>query len=165
VGTVVETCIAPTAGAQPVTVETALALSGAGLEGDRYAARAGFWDDERVSRDLTLIELEAVEAVHREKGIVLAARDARRNVVTRGIGLNALVGETFRVGEALCLGTELCEPCKHPEDVTRLPLLRPLVHRGGLRARILQGAGIAVGDEIRPVSTHELALSRRRSAP
>jgi MOSC domain-containing protein YiiM len=96
---------------------------------------------------------------------VLAARDARRNVVTRGTGLNALVGQTFWVGDALCLGADLCEPCRHLEELTRLPLLRPFVHRGGLRARILRGALIAVGDEIRPASADKPALSRRRAAP
>ena len=81
--------------------------------------------------------------------IELPWEDARRNLVTSGISLNALVGRRFRVGTVECVGRRLAEPCAHLERLVRPGLLRPLVHRGGLRADILSAGAIAVGDEIR----------------
>ena len=81
-------------------------------------------------------------------GITLAASESRRNVTTRGVALNDLVGRRFRVGDVVLQGTRLCEPCTHLEAVTGKPLMRPLVHRAGLRAMILVGGTISVGDAI-----------------
>ena len=80
--------------------------------------------------------------------IQLSWEDARRNIVTTGISLNALVGKTFRVGPVECVGRRLAEPCAHLERLARPGLLRPLVHRGGLRADILSGGTVSIGDEI-----------------
>ena len=80
--------------------------------------------------------------------IALGWEDARRNIVTRGVRLNALVGRRFRVGDVECIGRRLAEPCAHLERLTRPGLLRPLVHRGGLRADILTSGELRVGDEI-----------------
>jgi MOSC domain-containing protein YiiM len=76
---------------------------------------------------------------------------ARRNIVTRGTWLNPLAGRRFRVGEVECVGRRLAEPCAHLERVSGAALLRPLVHRGGLRADILSGGEIAVGHELVPL--------------
>jgi MOSC domain-containing protein YiiM len=126
-----------------------------GLEGDRYAEGGGHYQDGRVSRNLTLIEAETVEALVREHGISLAPGEMRRNLTTRGVGLNELVGQRFWVGEVLCLGTRLCEPCQYLANLTGKPLLRPLVHRGGLRADIVRGGLIRVGDQLRPADQTE----------
>ena len=80
-----------------------------------------------------------------------AAVETRRNVVTRGIALNHLVGKRFRVGEVLLQGIRLCEPCDHLESLTRPGVRQALLHRGGLRAQILEGGVIRVGDPIAPV--------------
>jgi hypothetical protein len=126
--------IAAAAGAAVRPVEEVRAVAGVGLEADRYAeGRGHYQEDGRVSRDLTLIEAEA-----------------RRNLTTRGVDLNELVGRRFWVGEVLCLGTRLCEPCQYLADLTGKPLLRPLVHRGGLRADIIRGGVIRIGDHVRP---------------
>jgi mutator protein MutT len=128
-------------------VETARALRGVGLAGDRYAAGRGFWRDDRVSRDLTLVAAEvAAELV--AGGLIVDAGELRRNVVTRGVDLNSLRGETFWIGDVACLGTELCEPCRHLDEITGKPLLRRLVHRGGLRARLVGSGTISVGAPI-----------------
>jgi MOSC domain-containing protein YiiM len=95
------------------------------------------------------VESEAIEALAREHGIELAAGETRRNLTTRGVNLNELVGRRFRVGDVLCQGTCLCEPCRYLADLTGRPLLRPLVHRGGLRADILSGGVIRRGDQVR----------------
>lgn len=150
VGAVEAIHIAADAGAPVRAVAAIRAIAGVGLEGDRYAYGRGHYQDERVSRDLTLIEAEAAEALAREHGTELASGESRRNLTTRGIDLNALVGRRFWVGEVLCLGSCLCEPCQYLADLTGKPLLRPLVHRGGLRADIVRGGVICLGDQIRP---------------
>ncbi|TML49289.1 MAG: MOSC domain-containing protein, partial [Actinobacteria bacterium] len=155
VGSVEAIHIATAAGAPVRPVDEIRTIAGVGLEGDRYADGRGHYQDGRVSRDLTLIEAEALEALAREHGIALAPGETRRNVTTRGVGLNELVGRRFWVGEALCLGTRLCEPCQYLADLTGKPLLRPLVHRGGLRADIVRGGLIRSGDQVRPTNETE----------
>ena len=142
--------IATAAGAPVRAVDAVHAIPRVGLDGDRYAYGRGHYRDERVSRDLTLIEAETIEALRRRHGIALAPGETRRNVTTRGVDLNALVGHRFWVGEALCQGTRLCEPCQYLADLTGKPLVRALVHRGGLRADILRGGRIRRGDSVQP---------------
>jgi MOSC domain-containing protein YiiM len=145
--------LAPVAGAPVSVVELARAIAGVGLEGDRYAYGKGHYQDGRVSRDLTLIEAETVEALVEEHGIELAPGESRRNLTTRGIDLNRFVGRRFWVGDVLCEGTRLCEPCQYLAELTSKPLLRALVHRGGLRADIVRGGVIRRGDSIRADET------------
>jgi MOSC domain-containing protein YiiM len=114
-----------------------------GIVGDRYGQ----------ARNLTLIESEALEGLLADAGIELSAAESRRQVLTRGISLNDLVGKRFTVGGVECVGEELCEPCAHLQGLTKQGVLRGLVHRGGLRADIVQGGRIAVGDEIVRVSS------------
>jgi ADP-ribose pyrophosphatase YjhB (NUDIX family) len=147
--------LAAAEGAPMQSADEVLAFKGAGLEGDRYSIGAGFWRDSKVSRDLTLIEGEALDDVQRSTGITLTPGEARRNLTTRGIALNDLVGRVFWVGDALCRGTHLCEPCRHLEELTGKPLLRSLVHRGGLRARLLNSAVIRVGDPVTAVEEQD----------
>ena len=142
VGTVAGILIAPAAEASLVCVDAAVALSGRGLEGDRYANGEGTFSSPGRGYQLTLIEAEVLEEIQ------LSWEDARRNIVTTGIALNALVGETFHVGPVECVGRRLAEPCAHLESLTRPALLRPLVHRGGLRADILSAGTISIGDAI-----------------
>jgi MOSC domain-containing protein YiiM len=109
-----------------------------GLVGDRYAG-AG---------DITLIEAEALEGLRADTGIELTHEESRRQLLTRGIDLNALVGKRFTVGSVECEGVELCEPCNHLQSLTKPGVLRGLVHRGGLRADIIGPGRVAVGDSI-----------------
>jgi 8-oxo-dGTP pyrophosphatase MutT (NUDIX family) len=124
--------------------------AGAGVEDDRYAARAGFWQDDRVSRDLTLIEAEVIDELV-AGGLAIEPGELRRTLTTRGIRLDDLLGRLFWVGDVLARGTGLCEPCRHLEDVTGKPLLRLLVHRGGLRADALAGGAVVVGGPVEAV--------------
>jgi MOSC domain len=143
-GSVAGLLVAPEAEAPLVPVDSVVAIAGRGLEGDRYAAGRGTFSGPGRGYQLTLVEAEVLD----ELGVPWER--ARRNVVTRGVALNALVGRRFRVGEAECVGRRLCEPCAHLERVSGPGLLRPLVHRGGLRADILEGGMIAVGDDVVP---------------
>lgn len=127
------------------------AVAGRGLEGDRYFEKIGTYSNHPgTGREITLIESEAVEALAREANIALPPGASRRNITTRGVPLNHLVGRRFRVGEALLEGTRLCEPCTHLEGLTRPGVLAGLIHRGGLRTVIVEGGTIRVGDAITP---------------
>jgi MOSC domain-containing protein YiiM len=125
------------------------ALAGQGLAGDRYAAGEGtFAKPNDPTRHVTLIEREAVEAVRRDYGLPLDPEETRRNLLTAGVPLNHLVGHTFRVGGVLLRGLELCEPCGHLEKLTRPGIKKALLHRGGLRAEIVEGGPLKVGDRV-----------------
>jgi MOSC domain-containing protein YiiM len=129
-------------------VQQAEAVPGVGLEGDRYANRQGTFYKPEPDFELTLIEAEAIEALCREYGVELAPGEARRNVVTRGVPLNHLVGREFRIGAVKVRGIRLCEPCDHLQRLTGHPLIKGLRHRGGLRAQILSQGAIRVADLI-----------------
>ena len=130
-------------GELPVGVPSVRAVAGRGLEGNRY-----FFDEAPSGRAVTLIAAEAVEALENEHGISLEAAATRRNVVTRGIDVNALVGKRFRVGDVECEGVELCEPCTHLQSMTQPGVIKGLAHRGGLNADILSDGEISVGDVV-----------------
>lgn len=131
----------------PQPVERVRAVTGRGLEGNRH-----FYDEAPPGRALTLIAAEALDAGAAEGGVELGAAESRRNVLTRGIDLNALVGERFRVGNVECVGVELCEPCKTLERLTRPGVIKAYVHRAGLNADILTDGEIAVGDAVEPIT-------------
>ncbi len=127
---------------------SAEAIAGRGLRGDRYERGAGtFSNPNGRGYDLTLVEAEALEELA-AGGIQLAPAEARRNLVVRGVALDALIGRRFRVGEVECFGQRRCEPCAHLERLTRPGVLRGLVHRGGLRADVLSGGTIGLGDPV-----------------
>jgi len=138
-GTVEALLVAPDAEAPMARVSSASAIAGQGLEGDRYGAGRGTFSGRGRGYQLTLVAAEALE----EAGV--SWEEARRNVVTRGIDLNALVGKPFRIGSVECIARRLAEPCAHLERLTRPGIMRPLVHRAGLRADIVTGGLIEVG--------------------
>ncbi len=142
--------IATTAEAAMRGVAEIRAIAGVGLEGDRYATRTGtFSAKPKPGRQITLVEAEAIEALERELGLKLAPGETRRNLVTRDVALNHLVGREFRVGAVRLRGHELCEPCSDLVRMTGKPQILPgLIHRGGLRAEIIEGGVISVGDLI-----------------
>jgi MOSC domain-containing protein YiiM len=147
-GTVEFIYIASAAAAPTHPVNEAHALPGVGLEGDRYALALGTFWKPLPDRELTLIEAEAIEALKREYHFELAPGDVRRNVVTRGVALNHLVGREFQIGDVKVRGIRLCEPCDHLQRLTGGEVIKGLAHRGGLRAQILTQGTIHVGDQV-----------------
>src|SRR5215208_3412452 len=148
-GTVEGIYIAAAARQPLVPVGEARAVEGRGLEGDRYHAGVGSfsrWPGE--GRAVTLIEAEVIESILRDWDIDLSAGRSRRNLVTRGVRLADLLGRKFRIGEALFRGTRLAEPCAHLERLTEPNVFKALKGRGGLRADVLEGGVIRVGDPI-----------------
>ena len=142
--------IASAATAPVRALDHAVLIPGVGLEGDRYALKQGTFYKPEPDFELTLIEVEAIEALRREYDIELAAGEARRNIVTRDVPLNHLVGREFLIGDVRIRGIRLCEPCDHLQRVTGKQLIKGLRHRGGLRAQILTPGTIRVGDRINP---------------
>jgi MOSC domain-containing protein YiiM len=142
VGRVVAILTAPDAESPLARTERVEAVAGRGLEGDRYFDGRGTFGGPGHGYQVTLVEAEVLDSID------LPWEQARRNIVTRGIALNALVGRRFKVGPVECVGRRLAEPCAHLERLTRPGLLRPLVHRAGLRADILEGGSISTGDEV-----------------
>jgi MOSC domain-containing protein YiiM len=136
-GTVEQIAIAAEESALPGTVNE-VEVTDKGIAGDRYADKG----------DITLIEAEALEAFTIETGIELTHEESRRQVLTRGIRLNYLVGKRFKVGEVEVIGRELCEPCSHLQSLTRSGVLRGMVHRAGLNADVVRPGRIAVGDRV-----------------
>lgn len=143
--------IAPDAGAPMVALERARVVAGRGLEGDRYFDGRGYYSrvPPLTGRRLTLIEAESLDELERETGITLAPDECRRNLITRGIRLDRLIGRRFRVGDIECYGERLCPPCGYIEELTQKPgLNRGLTDRGGIRAEILLDGEITRGDLI-----------------
>ena len=130
-------------GEPPGPVDFVRVHAGRGLEGNRY-----FFDEAAPGTALTLIAAEAVEAMDREDGISIEPWESRRNVVTRGIDVNELVGKRFRVGAVECRGIELCEPCTTLQAMTKPGVIKGLTHRGGLNADILSDGEIRIGDAV-----------------
>jgi MOSC domain-containing protein YiiM len=132
-------------------VDQAEAVVGKGLQGDRYFSNEGtFSKPGSADREVTLIESEALEGLAREYNVALEPAAARRNLVTRQVPLNHLVGREFVVGSVVLRGIRLCEPCGHLEKLTIQGVKDGLRHRGGLRAQIIQGGILRQGDLISP---------------
>jgi MOSC domain-containing protein YiiM len=134
-----------------LSVDQVEVVKGRGLIGDRYclkeeAATGG----DGADREVTLIEAEALEGLARESRITLEPWQARRNLLTRGVPLNHLVGRTFAVGPVVLRGIRLCEPCDHLQSLTCDGVRPGLMHRGGLRAEVIQGGTLNVGAVISP---------------
>ena len=139
----------------PMRAQEAIELvAGHGILGDRYmlGVEQGFYSEKpEEGRQVTLFEEEALEAIRRDYGIEMSPDEHRRNVTTRGVALNHLVGRRFRLGPCLLEATRLSVPCRHIEEILEKPVFDPMVHRSGLNCRILEGGTVRVGDAVRPV--------------
>lgn len=157
-GRVTQLHIAPDSGDPMQARQNVDAVAKRGLRGDRYFEERGLWNflDEDPDRevqeasDITFIEAEALAAVKRDAGIEIPTGAHRRNVTTQNVPLNHLVGQTFTVGDAICEGIQLCEPCGYMQSlVGEEELSKALVHRGGLDANVVKSGPIAIDDEVR----------------
>ncbi len=150
-GSLVAIYTAPESGAPMQARDEVEAVAGRGLAGDRYGATTGKYSGSRLpdaQRAVTLIEAETLDAVRDECGVELGAHETRRNLLTRGVALNDLVGVTFRVGDVELRGVDLATPCSYLESLTRSGVLRALTDRGGLRAEILTSGTLRIDDPI-----------------
>ena len=142
--------IAPARGEPTEFVEQIHVVPGQGIERDRYFYQPGMKDVHSMpDRELTLIEIEAIEAICKEDGIQITPDQTRRNIVTRGVSLNDLVGHVFSVGDIQLRGIRLCEPCNYLAKRTDPRILHSMTHRGGLRAEIISDGIIHINDIIK----------------
>lgn len=150
-GTVLEIFTTSAAYEPMVTQTEAEAIPGKGLAGDRYTLGIGFYSDNPITsgaRELTLIDAGAISQVTAETGLPFSSRESRRNLITTGVDLDGLIGQAFSIGEIVCEGVRGCPPCVHLEEVTGKHVMKALVRTGGLRARIVRGGTIRIGDAI-----------------
>ena len=150
-GSVERIHVAPDTGGDPEPRDSVEAIAGRGLEGDRYYRGTGIYNEREdlEPSDVTLIEAEALEAAAADYDAAFEPGAHRRNVTTRGVALNHLVGQRFRLGGAIVEGIGLCEPCGYMESLADEPDgAAALEHRGGLDARIVESGTVRVGDDV-----------------
>lgn len=148
-GQVVGVYLADSAGQPMRSVQSAVAVAGQGLLGDRYQAATGHWSyDQAMCEDVTLIDVQALAATNAQHGVQLGAGASRRNLETRGVDLEALVGVRFCIGEVELRGERPCEPCRYLDGLTGQPAKTALQGRGGLRATVLRGGRLHAGDRV-----------------
>lgn len=146
---ITEIYVSPESGAAMQPRSSVAAWAGQGLEGDRFRVAAG--RDPGDGRQLTLVARESLAEIAAETGLVIPGQRSRRNIVTDGVKLNELVGRRFRLGDVVCEGVEVCQPCAKMGDVLgedKALVVKALVHRSGLRARIVGDGVIHTGDPI-----------------
>jgi MOSC domain-containing protein YiiM len=154
----------PRGGAPMEAVREARFIAGAGIEGDRYTAGLGTYSARpHVDRQVTLIEAETLEALVRDRKITLAPQEHRRNLTTRGVPLNHLVGHYFRVGECVLYGGRLNVPCVYLENLLGKKVFKPLLNRSGLNCRIIVGGTVRVGDAIEWCDPNSLDAAVRQA--
>ncbi|GGB54804.1 molybdenum cofactor biosysynthesis protein [Tistrella bauzanensis] len=148
-GAVVGLHLAPRSFLPMKAQEELVLVAGKGIVGDRYEKGEGFYSDRpEEGRQVTLFEVETLEALERDHRIRMTMGDHRRNITTRDVPLNHLVGRRFRIGGALLEATRLATPCRHIEQITGLEVFTPLLNRSGLHARILIGGTVRMGDVV-----------------
>ena len=138
----------PAAGLNMESHKSASLIFGSGIEGDRYQKGTGKYSEIEDIREVTLIEIETLEALKRDHNIILEPAEHRRNLTTQDVPLNHLVGKRFRVGAVLLFGGRLNSPCRYLNLVTKKDVCDLLEHRSGLNCSILEGGTISVGDKI-----------------
>lgn len=149
--------IAPAASYEMEELKSARLVANRGIEGDRYFLGTGTYSNLPAVRDVTLIEVEVLEALARndpplqEAPIHLTPSDHRRNLTVRGVPLAHLVGVRFQVGDVVLRGARLNFPCKYLEQLLGRPVYQPLYNRAGLNCTIETDGVIACGDAIAPV--------------
>lgn len=132
-------------------MESLTLREGYGIEGDRYALGTGTYSSKpEEGRQITLFEIETLDALLRDYGMTLTAAEHRRNVTVSGVPLNHLVGKRLRIGEAVLEATRLSVPCRYIEEITGQAIFKPLMHRSGLNCRILRSGVITGGMDVLP---------------
>jgi len=138
-------------------------VAGRGIEGDRYFSGLGTYSPKPDIREITLIEMEVLDAIARGDPpfpgdkVELTVNEHRRNLTTLGVPLNHLVGKRFRIGETVITGGRMNFPCRYLERLLGKPVYTALINRSGLNCRIERGGIIRKGDVIAPLDNEEPA--------
>ncbi len=126
--------------------------AGKGIFGDRYYNQEGTFSNKgeiEPDRDVTLIEIEKIDALNKEHNLDITAEDFRRNIVVSNCDLNSLVDKEFQIGEVVLKGLRLCEPCKYLSDkLNNEEVLSQMIHKAGLRAQIIKSGSIDLNSQV-----------------
>ncbi len=126
--------------------------AGKGIFGDRYYNQEGTFSNKgeiEPDRDVTLIEIEKIDALNKEHNLDITAEDFRRNIVVSNCDLNSLVDKEFQIGEVVLKGLRLCEPCKYLSDkLNNEEVLSQMIHKAGLRAQIIKSGSIDLNSQL-----------------
>jgi len=154
--------VASKASAPMEELSDATLVAGVGIQGDRYATRVGTYSNRpHIDRQVTLIEVEVLEAIARDRGIALAPNEHRRNLTTRGVPLGHLVGQYFRVGDCVLYGGRMNVPCLYLETLLGKKVFKPLINRSGLNCRVVFGGTIRSHERIEWCDPAALDISIR----
>ena len=144
-GKVLEIGISENKSNRIVNVNNVEAIKGKGLVGEKH-----FKEDNNKRCQITLIEMENIDHYNKVTGTTFPAINFLRNIVTKGIQLNPLVGKVFFIGKVKVKAHDLCRPCKNlQETLKRKDIIKEFLYRGGLRCEILNSGKIYVGDGIK----------------
>lgn len=141
---------APTRHAEQIAVDAVQLKAGKGIVGDRFFGLRR----KHPGQNLTLIEFEELESFNRTFSLQIPLNATRRNLITQGVRLNDLVGVTFKIGQVVCRGIELCEPCKvmarqfAASSLSQAEIIRAFTHKSGIRVEVLVDGVVRLGDEI-----------------
>ena len=138
--------IAAAGGENMTELQEANLIEGVGIEGDRYATGRGYYSHMPDIREVTLIDEETLVALQRDHDIELLPSEHRRNLTTRDVPLNHLVGRRFKIGDAVLEGGRLNVPCKYLQTLLNKKVFVPLLNRSGLNCRIIKSGKIVSGD-------------------
>jgi MOSC domain-containing protein YiiM len=156
--------VASTASAAMHELAEATLVGGVGIDGDRYATGLGTYSRRpHIDRQVTLIEVEVLEAIARDRGIALAPHEHRRNLTTRGVPLGHLVGHYFRVGDCVLYGGRMNVPCLYLENLLGKKVFKPLINRSGLNCRIVLGGIVRSHERIEWCDPASLDIAIRRA--
>lgn len=153
IGRIEKILICKNAGDELSPKENVVLVQGRGIEGDRYFFKNGTFSEALEAKgdfEVTLIELENIEAFNMVSNLDYSPGEFRRNLVTSGIRLNELVGKDFTVGNLTLHGVRLCEPCAHLASVLGKSVMEHMLHKAGLRAVIKESGNVSVGSNIAP---------------
>ena len=142
---VIEIAVSKNFKGQMKNVNNVETVAGKGLVGDRH-----FKEDNEARCQITLIEIENINYFNRISKTSIPSIEFRRNIITKGIKLNELVGNEFFIGDVRVKAHDLCRPCRYlQESLKQKNLVEELLHRAGLRCEILTNGRIFVGNEIK----------------
>lgn len=151
-GKIVKLLISKDSKSAMLNVNQIVLEAGKGIFGDRYYNQEGTFSNKgeiEPDRDVTLIEIEKIDALNKEHNLDITAEDLRRNIVVSNCDLNSLVDKEFQIGEVVLKGLRLCEPCKYLSDkLNEKKVLTEMVHKAGLRAQIIKSGSIDLNSQV-----------------
>tara|TARA_Y100000590_G_C15156883_1_gene802062 strand:- start:91 stop:531 length:441 start_codon:yes stop_codon:yes gene_type:complete len=143
-GEVFQIGITQNSGEEIINANSILAIAGKGLENDRFAKK-----NNDKGNQLTIIQKEIIDEYNKNQGTSIPYINFRRNIISKNINLNEMIGKIIKIKNIEIKVIDLCEPCNHLQKLLKQEnLVKNLLHKGGIRCEILKGGKINIGDKI-----------------